>query len=39
MVDSAGFVVEKFGEGEDFWKGGFDDVEEFFMGDAVELVG
>ena len=39
MVDSVGFMVEKFGEGEDFGKGGFDYVEEFFAGNAVELVG
>jgi hypothetical protein len=30
MVESVGFVVEKFGEGEDFGKGSFDYIEEFF---------
>ena len=37
-MDSVGFVVEKFGEGGDFGKRGFDYIEEFFVGDAVELV-
>ena len=39
MVDSVGFVVEKFGKGGDFGKGGFDYIEEFFAGDTVELIG
>ena len=38
MVDCVCLVVEEFGEGEEFGKGGFDDVEEFFAGDTVELV-
>jgi hypothetical protein len=29
MVDCVCLVVEEFGEGEEFGKGGFDDVEEF----------
>ncbi len=39
MVDSVGFVVEKFCKGGDFGKGGFNYVAEFFAGDDVELVG
>ena len=38
MVDCVCLVVEEFGEGEEFGKGGFDDIEEFFAGDTVELV-
>ena len=38
MVDSVCLVVEEFREGEEFRKGGFDDIEEFFAGDTVELV-
>ena len=38
MVDSVCFMVEEFSEGEEFRKGDFDDIEEFFAGDTVELV-
>jgi hypothetical protein len=38
-MDSVGFVVEKFGEGEDFGKVGFDYVEELFAEDTIELIG
>ena len=38
MVDSVCLMVEEFSEGEEFGKGGFDDIEEFFAGDTVELV-
>ncbi len=38
MVDSVCLVVEEFREGEEFGKGCFDDIEEFFAGDTVELV-
>ena len=38
MVDSVCRMVEEFSEGEEFEKGGFDDIEEFFAGDTVELV-
>jgi hypothetical protein len=36
MVDCVCLVVKEFGEGEEFGKGGFDDVEEFFAGDTVD---
>ena len=39
VVDGAGVLVEKCGEREDFWEGSGDDVEKFFAGDTVELVG
>ncbi len=37
MVDSICLMVEEFSEVEEFGKGGFGDIEEFFIGDTVEL--
>ena len=38
MVDSVCLVVKEFSEWEKFREGGFDDIEEFFEGDTIELV-
>jgi len=38
MVDSVCLMVEEFSKWEECGKGGFDDIEEFFAGDTVELV-
>ena len=39
VVDGPRLFVEKGGEGEDFGEGIYDDFEERFTGDTVELVG
>ncbi len=39
VVDSPCLFVDEGGEGEDFGEGIFDDFEESFTGDSVELVG
>ena len=38
MVDSVCLMVEEFSEGEEFGKGGFDDIEEFFVGDRIDFI-